>query len=176
MRCETFRRQLEPYLAETLEGDVRVAWRAHLGQCPECREWALGEEPTLLFAALPGPEPESARVAACATAVTALIRHQQLERRLRKDRKLYLAAAAAVLILLTGALVWRSLSAPATGSATAPRTPSAVNAASSTGPSLQPPPQVEVDMPGEGVRVYHFASDNDRDTAVLFIVNPALES
>jgi predicted anti-sigma-YlaC factor YlaD len=176
MRCETFRRQLEPYLGDTLEGDVRAAWRAHLGQCTECRRWAVAEEPTLLFAALPRPEPEPARVAACATAVNALIRHQRLERRLRTDRRPFLAAAAAVILMVTGALVWRSLSAPPMGTAAAPPTPAVVSATSETAPSLQPPPEVEVDMAGEGVRVYHFASDEDSNTAVLFIVNPAMES
>ncbi len=176
MRCDTFRRQLEPYLGDTLEGDVRVAWRAHLGQCPECRSWALTEEPTLLFATLPKPEPDGARVAACATAVTALIRHERLGRRLRRDRRPYLAAAAAVLLLLTGALVWRSLSAPAAGTTAVLPTPIAAGTATTAGPSPQPPPQVEVDMPGEGVRVYHFASEENSNTAVLFIVNPALES
>jgi len=176
MRCETFRRQLEPYLGDTLEGDVRAAWRTHLAQCQECRRWAVAEEPTLLFVDLSGPEPEPARVAACAAAVNALIRHQRLERRLRTDRRPYLAAAAAVLILLTGALAWRSLSAPPINSATASPAPTTVSAASGSPPSLQPPPQVEVDMPGNGVRVYHFASDEDSNTAVLFIVNPALES
>lgn len=176
MRCDTFRRQLEPYLGDTLEGDVRVAWRAHLGQCPECRSWALAEEPTLLFAALPNAEPDPVQVAACATAVTALIRHERLDRRLRKDRRPYLAAAAAVLLLLTGALVWRSLSNQSAGSAAVLPTPVAVDTATAAGPSPQPPPQVEVDMPGEGVRVYHFASGEDSNTAVLFIVNPALES
>jgi hypothetical protein len=37
------------------------------------------------------------------------------------------------------------------------------------------PPTVEVEMAGEGVRVYQFASDGDPDTAAYFIVNPALE-
>ena len=54
--------------------------------------------------------------------------------------------------------------------------PAAVHASTTAEPPPQPPPQVEVDMPGEGVRVYHFASEDDRNTAVLFIVNPALES
>jgi len=31
-------------------------------------------------------------------------------------------------------------------------------------------------MAGEGVRVYQFAQEDDADTAVLYIVNPALES
>jgi hypothetical protein len=34
---------------------------------------------------------------------------------------------------------------------------------------------VEVDMNGDDVRVYQFATEEDTDTAVYFIVNPALE-
>ncbi len=37
------------------------------------------------------------------------------------------------------------------------------------------PPTVEVEMAGEEVRVYHFAADEDDETAVYFIVNPAME-
>ena len=32
-----------------------------------------------------------------------------------------------------------------------------------------------MEMPGEDVRVYQFATDGDADTAVYFIVDPALE-
>jgi hypothetical protein len=39
-----------------------------------------------------------------------------------------------------------------------------------------PPPQVEVDMNGEDVRIYRFATEEDENTAVLLIVNPAMES
>ncbi len=37
------------------------------------------------------------------------------------------------------------------------------------------PPSVEVEMAGDDVRVYQFANEEDGDTAVYFIVNPALE-
>ncbi len=43
------------------------------------------------------------------------------------------------------------------------------------GESQQAPPTVEVEMAGEDVRVYQFATEDDEDTAVYFIVNPALE-
>jgi hypothetical protein len=36
-------------------------------------------------------------------------------------------------------------------------------------------PTVEVEMPSEDIRVYQFATENDPDTTVVFIVNPALE-
>jgi hypothetical protein len=37
------------------------------------------------------------------------------------------------------------------------------------------PPTVEVEAMGEEIRVYRFATDGDDDTAVYFIVDPALE-
>jgi hypothetical protein len=37
------------------------------------------------------------------------------------------------------------------------------------------PPSVEVEMRGEDVRVYQFASEKDADTAVYLIIDPALE-
>ena len=36
------------------------------------------------------------------------------------------------------------------------------------------PPSIEVEMADETVRVYQFAADDD-DTAVYFVVNPAME-
>ncbi len=42
--------------------------------------------------------------------------------------------------------------------------------------STPPPPQVQVDMTDEGVRIYQYADDGDSSTAVYYIVNPALES
>ena len=44
------------------------------------------------------------------------------------------------------------------------------------GHDRQPPPSVQVEMANERVRVYQFAEDGDGDSAVYFIVNPALES
>ena len=37
------------------------------------------------------------------------------------------------------------------------------------------PPTVEVEAPGEDVRVYQFAMDGDDDTAMYLIVDPTLE-
>jgi hypothetical protein len=49
----------------------------------------------------------------------------------------------------------------------------AVGAQAAEAPSQ--PPRIEVDMAGEGVRVYQYADQQDGDTAVTFIVNPQLE-
>lgn len=173
MRCETFRSQLRSYLEEELEGDGRVAWREHLQSCVECRRFAVAEEPSLLLAGLPTREVELRRVEDCATAVAAMIRQERLARRLRPDPRPWLAAAAALLLVTAGGVAWRL--APPTGSpqGAPPATPVV---AAMESPQHLPPPQVEVDMQGEDVRIYHFANQDDTDTAVLFIVNPALES
>jgi hypothetical protein len=176
MRCDSFRRQMRPYLAEELEGDVRAAWREHLRSCAECREWAVAEEPTLLLAGLPVRGPDPRRVDACADAVSALIRQERLKTRLRRSSRPWLAAAAAVLVLTCAGLIWRLLPGHAAAGPVPQATPVAAVMAEEPASGRQPPPQVEVDMPGDGVRIYHFASDEDANTAVLFIVNPALES
>jgi len=176
MRCDNFRRQLQPYLAEELDGDVRAAWRDHLRSCAECREWAVADEPTLLLVGLPVRTSDPRRVDACAEAVTALIRQERLKMRLRRGSRAWLAAAAAVLVLTFAGLVWRLLPGHAVTGPVPQATPVAAVMTEEPDSSRRPPPQVEVDMPGDGVRIYHFATDEDADTAVLFIVNPALES
>jgi predicted anti-sigma-YlaC factor YlaD len=176
MRCETFREQLEPYLEERLVGDARQAWREHLQGCAECRQWAAIQEPTLLLSSLPSREADPARVAACAAAVTALIHQERLRSRLRPRLRSYLAAAAAILGLALAGLLWRTMPSGGDPSGRPQVTPIAATVAIAPESDALPPPQVEVDMTGEGVRVYHFASDQDASTAMLFIVNPALES
>jgi hypothetical protein len=176
MQCDNFRRQMRPYLAEELDGDVRSTWREHLRSCAECREWAVADEPTLLLASLPVRASDPRRVDACAEAVSALIRQERLKTRLRRSSRAWLAAAAAALVLTFAGLAWRFVPGHA-GAGPAPQaTPMAAITAEEPDSNRQPPPQVEVDMRGDGVRIYHFASDGDADTAVLFIVNPALES
>jgi hypothetical protein len=53
--------------------------------------------------------------------------------------------------------------------------PASMASAPATEAESAAPPTVEVEMAGEGVRVYQFATDGDPDTAAYFIVNPALE-
>jgi hypothetical protein len=125
-----------------------------------------------MFAATPSPPAEAARVEACAQAVIAQVRQRRLERRLVKRHRPWLAAAAAAVMVIGGTAVWRLGYGPADPAAT----PSPSEFVGAAAPPTAPPPRVEVDMAGEGVRVYQFAQEDDADTAVLYIVNPALES
>jgi hypothetical protein len=96
------------------------------------------------------------------------IRQDRLERRLHRRRP-WMAAAAAAIMVVGGGIAWRTV---IDGGSGAPQPAVEVQ----QDPGLQiSPPTVEVEMAGEGVRVYQFANDEDADTAVYFIVDPALE-
>jgi len=126
-------------------------------------------EPSLLFA-MGEPMPvDLAQIEVCAAVVTGQIRQQRLTGRLRGHRRPLLAAAAACVLALIGASVWQLL----------PLGEDAIPALSidtgTVADSGATPPTIEVEMSGEDVRVYQFANEEDNDTAVYFIVNPALE-
>lgn len=168
MDCSEFRHVLDDYLEETLEEERRRLFRRHLRECSACGEWARSEEPSLIFAMAESKPADLARIEACAVAVTGQIRQQRLARRLQRGRRPWLAAAA-VVVAVVGAAAWQLL--PLSGDAVSPLsldtgTPARVETE---------PPTVEVEMPGDDVRVYQFANEDDEDTAVYFIVNPALE-
>ncbi len=174
MRCQEFRELVDRYLEESLDEARREGFRSHLSSCAVCRQVALQRDPTLLFAALEPQGDDEEEVERCVTAVTASIRRDRLERRLRRPRP-WLAAAAAFLAGAGVVATWEATrhdAFPAAQSAGSVATP-AVAAAPRDG---APPPEVQVDMPGEGVRVYQFADQVDRNTAVCYIVTPALES
>ena len=166
MNCRQFRDMCDAYLEEALEEDRRADFRRHMRACEACRGWALDADPTLLFAVADERTADPAGVETCAAMVTAQIRQERLGRRLKRRRGPWLAAAAAALLVVLGTLAWRVV--PGGGGAPATL---ATGAASEEAA----PPTVEVEMGGEGVRVYQFASDGDPDTAAYFIVNPALE-
>lgn len=168
MDCTLYRDMLDAYLDDTLDADRRAIFRGHLRDCAGCRSWALAAEPSLLFAVADAPRVDPVRIEACATAVTSQIRQQRLARRLSGSRRPIMAAAAAALFVLSAGLLWRL--APDGGVAPSP----AVSQVALEGPEAAPP-SVEVEMAGEGVRVYQLAAGGDQDTAVYFIVNPALE-
>ena len=160
---------LSAYLEDRIDADERLDFREHLGACAACRQIALAEEPTLVFVLHPPREPRAERVEACIAAVTGRIRHERIERRLRGRRGGWLAAAAALVVAATMGVMWRTAPRPADPILSPPEV-----VATSSDEEVSPPPRVEVDMPGEGVRVYQFAQEDD--TAVYFIVNPAMES
>ena len=163
--CRQFRDMCDAYLEEALEEDRRASFRRHIRDCAACRAWALEADPTLLFAVADERSADTVGAETCAAAVTAQIRQQRLGRRLDRRHRPWLMAAAA-LLLVFAALAWRLM--PGGGGLPA-------TLATGTESGEVAPPTVEVEMGGDGVRVYQFASDGDPDTAAYFIVNPALE-
>jgi predicted anti-sigma-YlaC factor YlaD len=169
MDCIEFRHQLDAYLEETMEEERRPDVRRHLRECSSCSTWARSVEPSLIFVTAQPVPVDLARIEACAAAVTGQIRQQRLAGRLRGHRRSWLAAAAACALALIGAGVWQMLP---DGGGAMPALSRDAGTAAEIGAA---PPTVEVEMPGDDVRVYHFANDEDNDTAVYFIVNPGLE-
>ena len=169
MECTEFRELFDTYVAEALDETRRPLFRRHLSECSSCGEWARSQEPSLLFAMAESRPVDLARVEACAVAVTAQIRQQRLAGRLQRTRRPWLAAVAAVAVAVVGAAAWQML--PVAGDS-----PPAVSLETVMQPEVEAaPPSVEVEMPGDDVRVYQFANEENDDTAVYFVVNPALE-
>jgi predicted anti-sigma-YlaC factor YlaD len=169
MNCELFREQLGSYLDESLDEERRRWFRRHLHECAACRTRALAEDPSLIFAVDEATPADSARIESCVANVTAQIRQDRLARRLRPRHRPWLAAAAAMVVVVSAGLAWQSIFGDA-------EQPPVSMAETEVEERVATPPTVEVDMPEEDVRVYQFANDDDdADTAVYFIVNPALE-
>ena len=169
MNCEIFREMIGSYVDETLEEGRRLWFRTHLRKCPTCRESALREEPSLLFAMAPAAPGEPEKIEACAVAVMGRIRQDRLESRLHRRRRPWLAVAAAAALVISGGIAWRTMVGGGSG------TLQPVVEARRDAELQSSPPTVEVEMAGEEVRVYQFANEADSDTAVYFIVDPALE-
>ncbi len=169
MDCKVFREMLDSYLEETMDEEQRRGFRDHLRECRSCGDWALSRDPSMLFAVAEGGPANPARVEACAAAVTAQIRQQRLSNRLRHRRRPWLAAAAAVVVAVSGGLAWRTILIDGD-----PQAPPVIEAQVESD-DVATPPTVEVEMGGDDVRVYQFATDDDDDTAVYFVVDPALE-
>jgi predicted anti-sigma-YlaC factor YlaD len=168
MNCEIFREMVASYVDETLDEDRRQWFRHHLRECGSCRESALEHEPSLMFAAAPATQAAPESIEACVAAVTGRIRQDRVERRLHRRRRPWLAAAAAAVMVVSGGLAWRTMIGVERAGSPAAETEQGVDARVT-------PPSVEVEVAGEEVRVYQFATDGDSDTAVYFIVDPALE-
>ncbi len=169
MNCDLFEELIEAYLADTLDEPQRGAFREHLGSCGYCREQALRVDPSLMLSALRPRAEDHQKIEAVTQAVMGQIRQQRIDRSIRGRRRQWLAAAAMVVVSLMAVTGWRLLSSD--DGETPPMAVAEVHVADET----IPPPRVEVDMTGDGVRVYQYADDNDTDTAVYFIVNPAME-
>lgn len=167
MDCERFEELIEAYLEETMDEELRQRWRDHLAGCGQCRAAALEREPMLLLAAAAQPEASPFEVAACARGVRALIHQRRLAHRLHRRAYRWLAAAATVVVLVTGGMMLRSLHV--TGTA-----PQAVATQQTEAPAAAPAPEIDVEMDGRNVRVYQFAVD-DPNMAVTLVVNPAMD-
>jgi hypothetical protein len=168
MDCERFGELIDAYLCETIEDEEeRAQWRTHLATCRQCRATALEREPMLLLAAAPRREAGAFEVAACARNVRALVHQQRLAHSLHRRAYRWLAVAAAVVVLLAGGMVWRSLRVAGTAPEAA-----AIVQTQETSPASTP--EIDVEMDGSDVRVYQFAVD-DPNMAVTLIVNPAME-
>jgi predicted anti-sigma-YlaC factor YlaD len=167
MNCEIFRETIGSYVDETIEEGRRTWFRTHLRKCPTCREIALREEPSLLFVMAPAEPADPEAIEACTAAVMGRIRQDRFERRLHRRRRPWLAAAAAAVMVISGGLAWRTVSSVG-------NLQPAVEAQRDSEQRIAPP-SVEVETKGEDIRVYQFADDADGDTAVYFIVDPALE-
>jgi anti-sigma factor RsiW len=168
MNCEIFRKMIGSYIDETLDEDRRDWFRSHLRECVACRNRALREEPSLFFTAAQDPPVNVEAVEACVSSVTARIRHDRLERRLNRNYRPWLAVAAAAIIVLGGGIAWLGM--------TGYGLPSKPSAESSRSFEVKtPPPSVEVEMESDTVRVYQFAAEDNSDSAMYFIVDPAME-
>lgn len=180
MSCESYRELLPAYLDDSLDEVRRTGLRAHLRACPECRDFAIDLEPTLLFSLADRSEPSSERIEACVGAVVAGVRQEQLQRRLRSSRRPWLAVAAAVVMAVAAGSMWWM---GASGTPQEPAMQADATAVEITDPTaaaevpsvVEPPPRVEVDMTQEEVRVYQYAIGDDESTSAVFIVNPAME-
>jgi predicted anti-sigma-YlaC factor YlaD len=169
MDCKVVCEMLDSYLDESMGEERRRLFRDHLRKCHSCRDWAISRDPSLLFAVAEEVPTNPARVEACAAAVTAQVRQQRLSSRLRQRRRPWLAAAAALVVAVSGGFAWRTLLDDGD-----PQTRPEIEAQAESDAEIAPP-TVEVEMAGDNVRVYQFATDDDDDTAVYFVVNPAME-
>jgi anti-sigma factor RsiW len=171
MRCDDVNELFDAYLADELDGHRRDAMRAHLRSCSACRAAATRHDASLLFAAADPVEPDVARLDEITRSVLGEIRRERLASRIERRRSPWLAVAAVAVLSVAGAISWRQLTSPGPGDTAQ----SAVRPAVQQVERSSPPPRVEVNMPGEGVRVYQYADGQNGDTAATFIVNPELE-
>ncbi len=171
MNCSRFKLSVNDYLEDQLDRDERRSFRNHLQACVQCREDVVADEPSLLLVSGAPMKADERAADQCADAVAALIRQDRLHRQLAPSPRRWLAVAAVCVIVLGGGLVWRM--APWGADVQAP----AVVAEDSPGSieGSDPPPRVEVEMPGSEVRIYQYAGSDTETTAAFFVVNEKLE-
>jgi hypothetical protein len=121
-----------------------------------------------MFSAADTTDPSPERVEDLTQAVMDDIRRQRIRQSLRRPRHGWLAAAAMVVVSVAAVIGWRLIGTTA-------QQPAETVAGAQQADHHNPPPRIEVNIAGEGVRVYQYADDQDADTAVYFIVNPAME-
>ena len=114
-------------------------------------------------------DPPEAREA-CASAVLGAIRQQKIRRQMAARRAPWVAVAAAGLVAVAAGTLW--LLAPGSPEIRVPA------GATAERPFVETiaPPEVEIDMGSDDVRVYRLVNEHSADTAVCFVINPALES
>ncbi len=167
MDCPSFEKNIEDYLEDRLDSTERREFKEHLRTCARCRDEALSIDPSFLVSTLSPGAVDGQRVERCASAVTAMIRQERLQRRMGGfGVRRAMAAAAAVIIVLAGGLLWHSQQQEGPTVVAESEAPSAENV---------PPPRVEIEMPSSDVTVYQFAGTNSESTAVYFVVNQEME-
>lgn len=172
MNCRDFLNCMDGFLADRLEADEERDFRGHLRSCSSCREAAVTADPVLVLSAAPLKEPSDRQVEACVGAVAALIRQDRLQRRISRPKWRWMAAAAAVVVSTGAGVTWWA-NRPEAGGAGAALATNSVSAVS--GRENPPPPHVEVEAPGNDLRVYQYADAGDGNTTVVYIVNESLE-
>jgi len=171
MNCERFKRSIDDYLEDRLDGDERRIFRSHLRSCELCRSVALSREPSLLTVASVQTDVDDRAVTECIDAVTAMIRQERLRHRLAAPTRRWLAAAAMCALVLGGGMVWRG--GPWRTETRQGEVPTMATRNQSQ--EVVPPPRVEVEMPQSEVTVYQFAGSDSETAAVYFIVNQNME-
>ena len=94
--CPILRGTFEDYRRDALPAPQRRILRDHLAACPECRNLAAAQDPTMLFArpfaAEEVPAADAARILAN---VRTAVAFAETERRIRSSRRKFASAAAA---------------------------------------------------------------------------------
>jgi len=103
--CPILRGSFGDYLRDALPAPQRRILRDHLAACAECRDLAVAQDPTMLFArALPQEELPAGEKQQFLSAVRTGVAFAQTERRIRRTSRRRFAGAAAAAVAF-GALI-----------------------------------------------------------------------